>query len=117
MSQVYLAEGNAFAELQQKILELRGSDKPLIITVRQLGENSVLAARMYIDSILITEDRDPSLAIDEHPRRLATVCIATGRAALEGTAVLHSATLTLHEQETITTPPCELEINDQNDLG
>ncbi len=72
---------------------------------------------LYIESILITEDRDPTLALDEHRGRLATVYIATGKAALEGADVLHAATLTLHEQETVTTPPCELEINDQDDLG
>ncbi len=117
MSRIYLSEGNAFGDLQRKILELRGRDEPLVIPVRQLGENSVLAARMYIESILITEDRDPTLALDEHRGRLATVYIATGKAALEGADVLHAATLTLHEQETVTTPPCELEINDQDDLG
>ena len=116
MSHVYLAEGGAFADLQKKILELRGHDTPLEIVVRELGENSVTAARMYIDSIFITEDSDPSTVVDAQNSRVATICIATGKAALEG-AELRAATLTLREQDTITAPACSLEINDQDDLG
>jgi len=116
MSEVFIAEVGAYAELQQALIELRGSDTPLEITVRQLGEHGLIAARMYVHSIFITEDRDPSFVVDEQSGPVPTVCIARGQASVNGSD-LHTATLTLREQASVTTPGCELEVNDQTDIG
>ena len=121
MSEVYIVENVSLKELKERLEARRGHDEPVTLVVRSLGESSRLhagveVADMYVDTILLAEDRDPSLATDHQMGRIATVLIASGVATL-GSEDRRAATLKLHEAENDLMPQCEIEINDPQDLG
>lgn len=118
MPEVYIVTkiGNGNTNLFKSILEKIGQNEAVPLLVRTLGETGLKNADLFVNNIFITQENDPFTVPDEHPGPMPIIYIATGVAALQGED-LRSASLTIHEQPSDSTPQCELELADKDSLS
>lgn len=115
MSEVYIIEQSAAHELRRAVMEAPASDEVLHLVARKIGEESVRACMISVDTVHVFRDTNPATVEDEVPGPIPLVYVATGRAAFEGDEP-RAAALTIHAATDLT-PACELEIADKDDIG